>query len=408
MSRVSKEYWPPEWDVKTLDEICTLQIGRTPRRSNQDYWANGTNTWATIADMDSRSISSSKEQVSDKAIEDNKVVLVPKGSLLMSFKLTIGKLAFAEEDLFTNEAIVALNIKSKFQEEIEPDYLYWVLQAVPLEKESIFAVKGRTLNTEKLKRIEMPIPERDVQRRIVARIEALLAEVREMRELHDEITADTARLMTLVIEERFKELPPSRLSVGRLLAEPLRNGWSPPSNEHSGQTMVLKLGAVLGFEFNPTAIKYTNESTDENAQYWAKSGDIFITRSNTIDLVGHAAVYAGDPPNCIYPDLMIRIRFQEELVDPRFTIYWLRSKEIRDYVTQNAKGASPTMKKINQQHIRQMPFPDVDIVTQQHYVAYFSQIENEISAMEQVQAEDARLIARINQGVLARVFRGEL
>lgn len=203
MSRVSKENWPLEWDVKTLDEICTLQIGRTPRRSNQDYWANGTHTWVTIADMDSRSISSSKEQVSDKAIEDNKVVLVPKGSLLMSFKLTIGKLAFAEEDLFTNEAIVALNLKPKFQQEIEPEYLYWVLQAVPLEKESIFAVKGRILNTEKLKRIEMPIPERDVQRRIVARIEALLAEVREMRKLHGEITADTNRLMDATLAEIY-------------------------------------------------------------------------------------------------------------------------------------------------------------------------------------------------------------
>ncbi|RMD96499.1 MAG: restriction endonuclease subunit S, partial [Bacteroidetes bacterium] len=160
--------------------------------------------------MTDRVVTSSKECITDAAIVDNHARLVKKGTLLMSFKLTIGKLAFAGKDLFTNEAIAAFTIKEQYKDSLLSEFLYWALHAIPLEKDATLAVKGKTLNKKKMAVIPIPLPDIVEQRRIVARIEALLAEVREMRKLHDEITADANKLMDAVRSEAFyrgKPLP---------------------------------------------------------------------------------------------------------------------------------------------------------------------------------------------------------
>lgn len=406
MSRVSKDYWSQEWDVKTLDEICTLQIGRTPRRSNQDYWRNGTHTWVTIADMDSRSISSSKEQVSDKAIEDNKVVLVPKGSLLMSFKLTIGKLAFAEKDLFTNEAIVALNIKPKFQEEIEPDYLYWVLQAVPLEKESIFAVKGRTLNTEKLKRIEMPIPERDVQRRIVARIEALLAEVREMRKLHDEITNQTNSLMQAVLAEQYSEFLEKYETVETqdVCLSITDGSHTTPPYVQSGVPFLFVKHIVNRFlDFQDT--KFVTQSYYDGLSDTRKpeKGDVLLS---VVGSYGVPVVVDTDDDFCFQRHIAI-LKPDPQKIKPQYLRWMLDAPQVLDQMHKVVTGSA--QKTLTLTYLRKLSFPCPTSISQQEQVATtLNKIFEEISEMQYLHKEDAIRISQLEQAVLAQAFRGDL
>ncbi|MBZ7947352.1 restriction endonuclease subunit S, partial [Campylobacter sp. RM10541] len=82
------------WEVKKLDDIAEIQIGKTPSRNNIDFF-QGENIWLSIRDLKSKFVSFSSEKISNEAILKTNMKIVPKGTLLMSFKLTLGKTAFA-------------------------------------------------------------------------------------------------------------------------------------------------------------------------------------------------------------------------------------------------------------------------------------------------------------------------
>ena len=115
------------WKTKKLGALCEIELGRTPSRSNSAFWdekRETNNVWLSIADLlkaEDNVVVDSKEYVSDKGAKICK--LVPKGTLLVSFKLTLGRLAFAGRDLFTNEAIAALSIFN--ERELSKDFLFY-------------------------------------------------------------------------------------------------------------------------------------------------------------------------------------------------------------------------------------------------------------------------------------------
>src|SRR5699024_7605597 len=99
-------------NLTNITELCDIQIGRTPKRSEDKYWGEGHN-WLSIADMDSKYLFTSKEQVTDLAVDECRMKIVPKNTVVMSFKLTIGRLGITDKELYTNEAIAAFLIKDK-------------------------------------------------------------------------------------------------------------------------------------------------------------------------------------------------------------------------------------------------------------------------------------------------------
>lgn len=154
-----------EWEKKTLGDICEISMGRTPSRQNDAYWGLGF-PWLTIADICSKIVNSSNEEITEVAASEMKIV--PRGTLLMSFKLSIGRLCFAGCDLFTNEAICSFN---KLRANAE--FLYYSLSRTDFSYYGKQAVKGYTLNMESLKSVEVYLPSVDEQ----AAIATILADL---------------------------------------------------------------------------------------------------------------------------------------------------------------------------------------------------------------------------------------
>lgn len=152
------------WKTSKLSELCDIDIGKTPSRSNFDYW-NGNLQWVSISDMKGKFIKHTKECITEKGAKETNCKIVPANTLLMSFKLSIGKLAFTTEPIYTNEAIAAL--KAKDCNVISNNYLYYALQMMDLTKGSEKAVKGLTLNKAKLNELKITYPSIDQQQKIV-------------------------------------------------------------------------------------------------------------------------------------------------------------------------------------------------------------------------------------------------
>lgn len=144
------------WVNKKLADICTIEIGGTPARNAPAYWdTNGesSNLWVSISDLDQRIIRDTAEKITDAGVRNSNAKLVKAGSILMSFKLTIGKVAFAGCDLYTNEAIAALDSKT-----VDLNFLYYGLQQWDLLADVDQAIKGATLNKRKIRNIKTYLP----------------------------------------------------------------------------------------------------------------------------------------------------------------------------------------------------------------------------------------------------------
>jgi type I restriction enzyme S subunit len=263
-------------------------------------------------------------------------------------------------------------------------------------------------NTNMLVEIPIPLPPLADQHRIVARVEALMERVREAKCLRDGAREDSDTLLQGAIADVFSEIPFHRLPLLDVLIEKPRNGWSPRCDNAPDGIPVLKLGAVLGFRFNHLAIKRTSLPVNPRAHYWLGNGDILISRSNTPELVAHAAVYSGEPNPCIYPDLLMRMRVEPSKADPQFVIYWLQSEEARTYIRAHAMGASSTMKKITQGDVCALPFPAIGVDDQHRIVAYLDSVQRQAIALKRAQDETDAELRRLEQAILDRAFRGEL
>src|SRR6267142_610486 len=152
------------WSTESLGELCDVRIGRTPRRDEPRFWG-GDAVWVTIRELNGGEITSSKEMLSEAAVRECMPEPIPVGTLLFSFKLSIGKMAVAGCPLYTNEAIAALPIRNPAR--LCRDYLRYALLAESHEATANAAVMGKVLNKEKVQRLSIPVPPLGEQQRIV-------------------------------------------------------------------------------------------------------------------------------------------------------------------------------------------------------------------------------------------------
>ncbi len=170
-----------EWAVKRIGEISQIAMGRTPPRLNQAFWGRGYK-WLSIADLKSKIVSTSHEEITELAA--SMMTIIPKGTLLMSFKLSLGRLCFAGCDLFTNEAICSFN-----KLEANADFLYYVLGRTDFSLYGKQAVKGYTLNKESLNLIKVHLPLMPEQSAIAAVLSDMDAELTALEARRDKTRA---------------------------------------------------------------------------------------------------------------------------------------------------------------------------------------------------------------------------
>jgi len=150
------------WEVRQLSEVCRLSIGRTPARATPAYWdpaRKTSNVWVSIADLtrsDEGIVDDSREYLSDAGA--SLFPSVPAGTLLLSFKLSLGKVAFAGRALRTNEAIASLQVDPGSP--VLDRYLYWFLHGVDWAsvRGADAKIKGVTLNKATLSALPVRFP----------------------------------------------------------------------------------------------------------------------------------------------------------------------------------------------------------------------------------------------------------
>ena len=149
-------------EYKKLNELCEINIGKTPSRNKVEYWGKGS-SWLSISDLKDKFITKTKEEITGLAVSECNMKIVAKDTVVMSFKLSIGKTAILKESMYTNEAIANFPIKNN---SLIPEYLYYALNTLNFNNTDR-AVMGATLNKSKLNELKIPYCDVYKQKEIV-------------------------------------------------------------------------------------------------------------------------------------------------------------------------------------------------------------------------------------------------
>lgn len=182
---------PEHWKISKVKYNFSFRTGFTPPSGKSEYYNGGNYVWINIGDLDGKYISDSSNKITDKAIEDLNPTIVPKGSLLYSFKLSVGKVAFTEIDCYTNEAIFSIDPDN----EDNLEFFYYALpqQIIKNANENIYGAK--ILNQELIKNADLIIPPPNEQSLIANYLNKKTQEI-------DQLIEDKKQLLQLFEEEK--------------------------------------------------------------------------------------------------------------------------------------------------------------------------------------------------------------
>lgn len=249
-----------------LGEVCEIRIGKTPNRSQTLYWG-GDYPWLSISDMKGKILCTTKEKITQEAVEKEKMQIVSKGTVVMSFKLSIGKVGILAENMYTNEAIanfVVKNNKMLFNE-----YLYYALQGMNFDSLTDRAVMGKTLNKAKLNNLSIVYNEPFMQQQIVLRLDG----VNKLIESRKQQLSELSKL----VKSRFNEM----------FGDPINNDKK--FAEKTGQQC---------FKFSSGKFLDKNDRIFEGYPAYGGNGIAWKSRNYLIDnptiIIGRVGAYCGN------------------------------------------------------------------------------------------------------------------
>lgn len=211
-SKLTHGPWPlpTGWEWIALGELCSSIVGGgTPDRQNPNYWG-GDIPWASVKDLNTEKLITTQEFITLQGLKNSSAKLVEPGTVIVATRMGLGKICTAQTSVAINQDLKGLVLSQR----ISAEYLTFFLRSRASEFERRgFGATVKGIKLEELRAWPIPIPfqynvERSfqTQHRIVARIKALIAEVKKARTLLEQMRRDTDCLMASALAEVVKKL----------------------------------------------------------------------------------------------------------------------------------------------------------------------------------------------------------
>ena len=278
-----------------LDELFNLQMGKTPSRNNPEYWDSEDYKWISIGDLSKcgKYICETKEHLSGKAIAESGISQIPANTVIMSFKLSIGKTAITPEPMYSNEAIMSFQDKKVVP--LLPDYIFYMFSGRDWNAGTNKAVMGKTLNKATLSQIKIKVhslPEQQEIVRVLDKATAIIeARQQELQKLDDLVKARFVEMFGAP-ETNSKEWSKDTLSNHLNVI----GGYAFKSDLFAVEGIpVLRIGNINAGFFQPTNMVYWKQD-DSLSRYMMYAGDLVMSLTGTVgkDDYGNVCILGND------------------------------------------------------------------------------------------------------------------
>lgn len=166
---------PKFWNVEKAEDIYKITIGKTPPRKLTELFSENEGIdWVSISDMKTEGmfINHTKEKIVEEGIINYKVKVVPKGSVLLSFKLTIGRVKITNKELTTNEAIAHF-----FSDNMHQLYTYLYLKNFNFEYLGNTSSIATAINSKIVKKMPILVPNQRILAKFINRVEPFMKSI---------------------------------------------------------------------------------------------------------------------------------------------------------------------------------------------------------------------------------------
>lgn len=366
------------WEYKKLGEVCEVVTGTTPKTNIPEYWGKG-HYWVTPAELNDTTvyIDKTERQITDEALSKTKLRLLPVGTVLLSSRAPIGKVAIANAEMYCNQGFK----NCICSEAIYNKYLFYFLR---LKKDYLNSLgRGATfkeISKSIVESIKIPLPPKSTQLAIVSELD----KINELIRLKKEQLKDFDNLAQSLFYEMFGD--PVENEKGwevKKLGEigEFKNGlnFSKDENGHS-----IKFLGVSDFQNKKSIasdqLAYISLSERVQEDYLLKTDDIVFVRSNgKKELIGRSVkMYITEPTT--YSGFCIRCRITDEKVDKDYIAILLKTPIIRQFMTNSGRGCN--ISNLNQKVLNSIPTILPPLSLQRLFAQRIEQIEREKSEVQ--------------------------
>ncbi|MDH1057056.1 restriction endonuclease subunit S [Aquipseudomonas alcaligenes] len=391
---------PAHWMDRKIARDIPFVVGWTPPSGKDEYY-DGDLPWVTIADMTQVSVEDTKSKISHLAVQDKGAKVVPAGSMLFSFKLSVGKIAFLTIDSYTNEAIAGFLPCGPL------DLEYWKYAApefIPrYGRENIYG--ATLLNQELISSVRFFAPARAEQTQIArfldhetARIDALIEEQQRLIELlKEKRQAVISHAVTKGLDptvpmkdsgvEWLGEVPAhwDVKALRRVLKKSLSNGVFKKKEDFGRGVLLVNVFDVYrqNFQVNYSSLDRVDCNAAEISSYSVLSGDLFFVRSSLkYEGIAVVAVAGECSEPVVYECHLICARPDPAVFNGRYGSYLFNSSNYR--ATMISKSKLTTMTTIDQEAISSTLIPAPPL-SEQAEISVF--LDREINKVDQLIGE---------------------
>ncbi len=357
-----------------LSELFDLQMGKTPSRNNHIYWNTGDNKWISIGDLSESNIyiTETKEHISDLAVRESGIKAIPENTVVMSFKLSIGKTAITTQEMYSNEAIMAFIDKKTIT--VLPEYLYYLLSGQDWNKGTNNAVMGKTLNKATLSERKIYIRSLEEQKKIVDILNGI-------KQIIDKYKSQLNKLDTL-IKARFVEMfgdpmnnPCGYEHIKLSDIATYFNGLTyKPENVTEDGTIVLRSSNIQNGQLDFLDTVRVNCAIKERIM--VQENDILMcSRNGSAKLVGKVALVKDIQEPMSFGAFMMIIRSQ-------YFGYLMTYFQMDAFRQQIKTSATTTINQITGRMLDNITIPLPPITMVEQYTAFIEQVDKSKSAIQ--------------------------
>lgn len=359
-----------------LGDVCTIVSGTTPKSSCPEYW-DGDINWVTPAELDDKSdvIYESQRKITKQAVIDSSLKPFPAGTVLLSSRAPIGKVAIAGTDMYCNQGFKNLICSDA----IYNRYLYHFLKS----KTEYLNSLGRGATFKEISKgiveeIEIPLPPLEEQRRIAALLD----------KVSDLITKRRAQLdkLDLLVKARFVEMfgdlaaPECPHKKCKLLETcvgsddikcgPFGTQLSKEEYQDHG-VAVWEIPQINSYFTTQPTHFLTVEKAEQLKAYSIIPGDIAMSRKGN---VGRCALFPDNFDSGIIHSDVLRIRVDKQQVNPCFMMYQLHfSGAVQRQIEVVSSGAIMAGVNVTKLKHIEIHLPDFDL--QQKFAHFVGEVD---------------------------------